>query len=143
MFISKIKPQSLLGIALLASTVTVNWQTAASAQQDDITALLEQTVEIMNKGLPTIIEPGIQWDSSVAGPGKKLTYNYTMMNYKSADLEGTEFASYVSESITNEVCSNPMTQIFPENGVLLSFNVYDNTHNLITQVEVADSDCNY
>jgi hypothetical protein len=142
MFINTFKPKSLLSIALLASTVTVSSQGVVKAQSEDISEILVQTAEIMNKSLPMMVSPGVQWDSSVAGPGKKLSYEYTLVDYSVDEIDGKEFAQNISQSITNEICTNPMTQIFPENGVLLNFNVYDNSHNLITQVEVENSDCN-
>jgi hypothetical protein len=39
------------------------------------------------------------------------------------------------------VCTTSATQIFPDNGVSLNFNYYDNTHNLIAKIQVAPRDC--
>ena len=144
MFTAKMKAKSLLGIALTASTVTiVGWQATVRAEQENISELLVQTANTMNKNLPMMIDRDTQWDSSLAGPGKMLSYNYTLVNHSAAQIDGTQFAKNVRKPLTKTICTNPATQIFPQNGVLLNFNYYDNTRNLIARVKVTPDDCGY
>ncbi len=140
MLTAKIKAKSLLSIALFASTVTLTWQTSAQAEEN-ISELLVQTANMMNKNLPMMIDQNTQWDSSFAGPGKILSYNYTLVNYSATQIDGKQFARNIRQPLTNSICTNPTTQIFPENGVMLNFNYYDNTRNLIARVQVTPSDC--
>lgn len=88
-----------------------------------------------------MIDENTQWDSSSAGAGKTLSYNYTLVNYSAANIDSSVFASNIRSTITNTICTTPATQIFPDNGVSLNFNYYDQTHKLITKIEVAPSDC--
>jgi hypothetical protein len=145
MLITQTRAKSLLGMALLATTVTLGCQVSAKAQEEDneIFQLLVQTAEIMNEGLPMMIDQDVQWDSSFAGPGNKLTYNYTLVNYLAAEIDSTLFVQNIRQPLINSICTDPETQFFPDNGVLLNFNYYDNVHNLIANVEVLPTDCNY
>lgn len=143
MITTKIKAKSLIGIALLSAMTTIGWQSAAKAGQENISELLVQTANMMNKNLPMMIDQDTQWDSSFAGPGKMLSYNYTLINYSATQIDGTEFAKNVRAPLADTICTNPATQIFPQEGVLLNFNYYDNTRNLIARVMVEPSDCGY
>ncbi len=137
------KAKSLLGIALLTGMTNIGWQSTARAEQKNISELLVQTANMMNKNLPMMIDQDTQWDSSFAGPGKMLSYNYTLINYSATQIDGTEFARNIRTPLANTICTNPATQIFPQEGVLLNFNYYDNTRNLIARVKVEPSDCGY
>lgn len=144
MLLTRTKIKSLFGITLFASAVNLGLQVTATAEPEanlNISELLVQTAEMMNQSLPMMIDQDTQWDSSLAGPGKKLSYNYTLVNYSVDEIDGIEFARSIRQPIADSICTNPATQIFPENGVLLNFNYYDFAHNLIARVEILPSDC--
>ena len=143
MFAAKIQKQSFLGIALITSTIALGLPTSVKAQSEDISAILVQTADMMNANLPTMIDEDIQWDSSVAGPGKILSYNYTVFNYDSTKIDTEQFSDNIHGFLVDTVCTAPVTKILPENGVLLNFNYYDSEHELITKVQVPPSDCGY
>ena len=132
---------------MLVGMTTIGWQTSIKAEQK--TALgslysedfLTQISNMMNSTLPMIVEEGVQWDSSYAGPGKILNYNYTMLDYSASEIDGEMFANTIRHDLTNTICTTPETQLFPNNGVLLNFNYYGRDRSLITRVEVAPSDC--
>ena len=48
---------------------------------------LLQTADEMNKNCPMMIDHDTQLDNTIAGPGKLLTYNYTLVNYTGAELD--------------------------------------------------------
>ena len=141
MLTSKVKAKSLLGISLVACTSAIAIQAPIKAETNDISAILVQTADAMNRTLPMMVDRDTRWDSSVAGPGKVLSYKYTLMNYSANQIDGTQFARSIRPTLTNAICTNPATQIFPDNGVLLNFNYYDRGSNLIARVEVAPNDC--
>ena len=141
MLTSKIKAKSLLGITLAASAGAIAFQSPAQAEISNISEILVQTADMMNQTLPMMVDRDTRWDSSFAGPGKTLSYKYTLVNYSANQIDGTQFARNIQPTLTNMVCTNPATQIFPDNGVLLNFNYYDKTSNLIARVKVTPSDC--
>jgi hypothetical protein len=144
---SKIKIKSFWGIVLLTGMVTAVGQSPVRAEQDNILGaagseeFLQTMARMMNSSLPLMIEENVRWDSSSAGPGKNLNYNITVINASAKDYYTSMFLSDIRKSVTNDICKTPGTQMFSEYGILLNFNYYDRSHNLITKVEVNPSDC--
>jgi hypothetical protein len=99
------------------------------------------TAKMMNSSLPLMLDENTRWDSSSAGPGKTLSYNYTLVNTSAKDVYSSVFVSNIRKTITNDICKTPASQTFSDNGVSLNFNYYDRSHNLITKVEVDPKDC--
>lgn len=132
--------KSLLGVAVVASATAI-LPSPAQAEINNISELLVETANMMNQSLPMMIDQDTRWDSSFAGPGKMLSYKYTLVNYSASQIDGVQFANNIRNPLTETICSNPATQIFPDNGVLLNFNYYDNSRNLIARVKVAPGDC--
>ena len=133
--------------AMLVCMTTIGWQPSSKAEQKTAFGnlyseeFLTQVSSMMNTTLPMMVEEGVQLDSSYAGPGKTLNYNYTMLDYSASQIDGKMFANTIRHDLTNTICTTPETQIFPNNGVLLNFNYYDRDRSLITRVEVAPTDC--
>ncbi len=141
MFICKTKAASLLKMSLTACTMAIAWQAPSRAEINNISEILVQTSNMMNQSLPMMVDEDTRWDSSFAGPGKMLSYKYTLVNYSANQIDSTQFAQNIRTPLTNTICTNPATQIFPENGVLLNFNYYDNALNFIATVKIAPHDC--
>jgi hypothetical protein len=84
MLTSKIKVKSWWGIALLTAMVTIVSPSSVKAEQDNMFEMigsedfLQMTAKMMNSSLPMMVDADTQWDSSSAGPGKTLSYNYTL-----------------------------------------------------------------
>lgn len=140
------KVSSFLGMTLLVTMAATAWQSPAKAETDISQMIgseefLKMTANMMNSNLPMMLDEGTQWDSSYAGPGKMLTYNYTLVNYSASQIDGSMFANSIRSTLADTICTTPATQIFPDNGVMLNFHYYDNTRNLIARVNVAPSDC--
>ncbi|MEM8722329.1 MAG: hypothetical protein AAGE84_24055 [Cyanobacteria bacterium P01_G01_bin.39] len=133
--------KSFLGIVCAASTSAIIQQYPAQAEINNISELLVETANMMNKNLPMMVDSDTRWDSSFAGPGKMLSYKYTLIKYSASQIDGVQFAQNIRTPLTDTICNNPATQIFSENGVLLNFNYYDNALNLIARVEIAPEDC--
>jgi len=91
--------------------------------------------------LPMMVDGDTRWDSSIAGPGKVFSYKYTLLNLSANQIDGAQFAKNVHPTLTNLICNNPATQIFPDNDVLLNFNYYGKGNNLIARVKVTPTDC--
>jgi len=142
MLTSKIKAKSLLGVALAACSTAIAFQAPTQAEIGNMSEVLVQTADMMNKMLPMMVDGDTRWDSSSAGPGKTLSYKYTLVNHSANQIDGAQFARNIHPTLTDMVCTNPATQIFPDNGVMLNFSYYDKTSNLIARVEVAPNDCN-
>lgn len=141
MFISKAKAGSLLSLTLAACTTAIAWQAPVKAEINNISKILVQTSDMMNQSLPRMVDEDTRWDTSFVGPGKMLNYKYTLLKYSVDQIDREQFAQYIRTPLTNSICTNPATQIFPDNGVLLGFNYYDNAQNHIATIKITPKDC--
>ncbi|MGL5834851.1 MAG: hypothetical protein ACRC1Z_16685 [Waterburya sp.] len=147
MFTSKIKIKPFWNIALLTVMAIAGGQSSVKAEPNNMLGdigseqFLQTTANMMNSSLPMMIDENVRWDSSSAGPGKTLSYNYTLVNTSAKDVYSSMFVSNIRQTISNDICKVPGTEIFSDYGVTLNFNYYDRSHNLITKVEVDPQNC--
>jgi len=141
MSILKTKAASFLSITLATCATAIAWQSPLRAEISNISELLVQTSKVMNQNLPMMVNEDTRWDSSFAGPGKMLSYKYTLVNYSANQIDTVQFTQNIRTYLTDTICTNPATKIFPENGVSLNFNYYDNALNFITMVKLTPNDC--
>jgi len=149
MFTKKNKLKSFLSLLLLAGVASVGFQPSTKAENNTLAGMissegfLTRTADIMNQRLPIMVDNDTRWDSSSAGPGKSLNYYYTLVNHSANNIDGYVFAKNAHQLLIERVCNEPSVVMFPQGGVLLNFNYYDNTRNLIARVKVEPSDCGY
>ena len=151
MFATNFKVKSFVSLLLLTGVASIGLPKSIKAENKNIVIaeattsedFLHQTVNLMNRVLPMMVDGNTRWDSSYAGPGRSLSYNYTLVNYSAANIDGSLFAKNVRVLLKDKVCNEPTIAVFPQEGVLLNFNYYDNTRNLIARVKVEPSDCGY
>ncbi|MGL5793323.1 MAG: hypothetical protein ACRC06_02770 [Waterburya sp.] len=149
MLITKLKSKLVFSALLLTSITSVSYPSLVKAENVDLSEMVASedflvlTADMMNKSLPLMLDQDTRWDSSSAGPGKTLNYNYTLVNYSASQIDKTKFTKNNHQLLTQMICDEPATQIFPQGGVLLNFNYYDNINKLIANVKLEPSDCGY
>ncbi|MEL6927907.1 MAG: hypothetical protein AAFO95_04655 [Cyanobacteria bacterium J06600_6] len=142
MLTSKIRTRSLLGITLAACSTAIAFQTPTQAQKvANISEVLVEASGIINQQLPMQIDPTVRWDSTFAGPGKLMNYNYTLLAYSSEELDGNLFRQQFRPFVNNMLCNESSAQIFRDNNVSLNVNVYDSQRSLVSRVKVSPSEC--
>ena len=142
MFTAKRRVKSLLGVGLAASLAAIALQTSARAQKvQNISQLLVEASEIINQQLPITLDPTVRWDSTSAGPGKLMNYNYTLVTYSANQLDRSSFEQQFRPFVSNILCNESSSQIFRDNDVALNINVYDNSSSLVGKVKVYPAEC--
>ncbi|MEL6494414.1 MAG: hypothetical protein AAFQ41_04725 [Cyanobacteria bacterium J06623_7] len=142
MFTSKIKASSCLGIGLAACVGAIAFQAPTRAQKvANISQVLVEASDFINLNLPMTLDPSVRWDSSSAGPGKIMNYNYTLLGYSADSIDGTLFARQFRPVVSSILCNESSSKIFRDNDVALKVNIYDNSQNLITRVQVTPTEC--
>ncbi|MBE9046192.1 hypothetical protein IQ255_17570 [Pleurocapsales cyanobacterium LEGE 10410] len=142
MFTFKIKAQSLLSIALAACTSAIAFQSPTKAESSNISEFLVETSDTINQNLPMKLDRDTRWDSTFVGPGKMLSYNYTLLRYSATQIDSNLFARQFRPYLTNVLCNNSSSRIFRENEITMSVNVYDNSRILISRIKVSPNECN-
>ena len=136
------KATSVVGVCLAACATAIAVQSPTQAQKvRNISQLLAEASGVINQQLPMNIDPTVRWDSTSAGPGKLMNYNYTLTAYSAAELDGNAFRQQFRPFVNNMLCNEPSSKVFRDNNVSLNINVYDNRRSLVSRVKVSPAEC--
>ncbi|WP_013321122.1 hypothetical protein [Gloeothece verrucosa] len=130
-------------VALIASTITLGFSSSVLAQSDQLSTQLINSANQLNQQLPKMIDPDTRLDSTQGGPGRQLSYNLTLVNYSSNQINNQKFYQNVSPLVRKEACTHQGTQVLFNNKILIRFNYYGNDGRLISTIEVNSSDCGF
>jgi hypothetical protein len=94
----------------------------------------------MNKRCPVFIDKDTRLDSTVAGPGKRLMYNYTLINFTAEQIQIQQFLSVLTPQIMNNVRTNPDMKEYRRHKITLVYSYKDKDGKFITRIEVKPTD---
>lgn len=126
--------------ALIGRAVSNTGEPSAASRLKVDEALVKVTDRV-NKKLPIIIDGVIRWDSTVAGPGPRLTYHYTILPARASDIIASGFDQGLVSDLRNSLCTDPDMQVFFKNGVVVSSSYRGNDGRHVTKVDVTPRDC--
>jgi Tfp pilus assembly major pilin PilA len=116
--------------------------TAAKDDDELWQARLRATANEVNKGLPITFDKVTRLDTSMAGPGRKFTYYYTLVTLSRTSIDDSRLAKF-AETIKNRACTNKDMDEFFQNKTVVGFHYSDRDGNLVKQIEVHPTDCGY
>jgi hypothetical protein len=132
------------GLLLLVGVVGVSSGMLPSVMPDlseNIEARLEREAENANKKFPRQIDADTRVDSITAGPGKMLTFNYTMLNYPGSAIDEGKFREAMADKVRKEACASTGLQPFIREGVSIGYSYVGNDGIPLTTLVVSPSDC--
>ena len=94
-------------------------------QQDFDTVLMEISNEI-NKNLPMMIDENTRVDSTLGGPGNKITHFYTLVNHSAQDIDIETLKPTLKKQLINNYKSSSGMKDLRENDVELQYIYRDN-----------------
>ena len=86
----------------------------------------EQLMKIsseINKSCPFMVDQDTRLDNTMGGPGKSITYHYTLVNYLEEDINSDELRKYITPQLINNIKTNDDMKTFRENEVSLKYNI--------------------
>jgi hypothetical protein len=104
---------------------------------------LQKVAEYINQRLPMTTDADTRADSTLAGPGKKFTYLYTIKSYSSAEIDPVAFSREMTPEIRNMACSAPDLQLFYQKGVTLVYSYRGNDGRFIGKIEITPAACGH
>jgi hypothetical protein len=122
---------------------TVIFMPALKAASDPdvlLNKFLLKNAEINNKTCPRDINQHLRLDRFEAGD-KKMTINYTLLEYESTEVNGNELRPSVSRDIREGVCREEGSAALIKKGVAFVFAVHGKDGGLIFDYQVAQKDC--
>jgi hypothetical protein len=100
---------------------------------------LAETSSQMNGKLPMKVDQYTRLDSTMPGPGKRLTYMYTLLSFPPG-VAPAEFASALRPSIVNSCKTSPQFATFREQGVELHYVYRDTAGKHVGEIIVSPDD---
>lgn len=94
-----------------------------------------------NGAAPAEIDPDTRLDGARAGPGLKLTTNYTLVNAEADGVDGTKFEKNLVPTIEKGACENPDLRPLIDQGVLVVLEYRGKQGNLIGAVNIKRATC--
>jgi len=96
-----------------------------------------------NKSLPMTIDRNTRLDSTVAGPGNRLTYFYTLTNHSASQVNPPSFRTQHAPRIKQTVCGSSDMQSLMKKGMTAVYIYRTNDGKEVMRLDFAPSDCGY
>jgi hypothetical protein len=103
---------------------------------------LVATANQLNMNLPIMLDSETRLDSTMALPGKKFAYYYTLVNFSVDELDVENFESIMKPTILNSIKTNSDLQEFRDNKVTMVYLYKDKSGNEIIKFEFTHDDYN-
>jgi hypothetical protein len=100
-----------------------------------------QAAEMLNKSLPKMIDEETKFTSVTPGPGKKLTYHFTLVSTKSTDLDKQMFTENIRKGAVDHVCTTKESTKILKAGVELCYLYNGVDKKIISDFCIKNSDC--
>ncbi len=97
---------------------------------------IAQTVKDINKALPKMISEDIRLDPASAGPGKRLTYNYTVFRENTSQSIKANLSK-----LRQDVCNSKHTAFFLSKGSTIVYIYHTPNGAELFRLTVEPSDC--
>jgi hypothetical protein len=128
---------NLTSCSSLLKEVANNSDTEKSDADEKI---LFQTSSEMNKKLPMMVDRSTRIDTTTPGPGKMLTYKYTLVDIAAADIDKEKFKQKLLPTLIENYKTNPATQSMRKAGIIIKFKYFDKKGVFITDMTVDPKD---
>lgn len=104
---------------------------------------LVKVVDQINKQLPRTVDSDTRWDATEAGPGRRFTYQYTIVAARAAEVDAAWFYQNMSSNLRNSVCTNQDMSVFFKNGVTVVYSYRGRDSRHITKIELSPQNCGF
>ena len=105
----------------------------------NIEALVESSKQI-NASLPMQVDAGTRLDSTMAGPGSRFTYMYTLVNNTSSELNSVDFINAMKPNLINGYKTNPAMAVYRKNDVELHYYYRDKNGSIVAKIVISPKD---
>jgi hypothetical protein len=139
-FVMRLVAAPLL-VALLLAAYTDMLPKSAGELVEGIESRLERLAARAGKELPRTVNENMRIDNVIAGPGKVLTYNCTLLKYNAGRINAARFRENMEGEIRKNVCSSSELKHFIDEDVRVAYAFSGNDGNPVVTVTVDPEDC--
>ena len=94
----------------------------------------------MNESLPMMLDSDTRINSVIAGTGKTMKYNMTLVNYAESELVIDELKEALAPTILNVIKTSPSIQPLRDEKVTFAYVYYDNEGVFLFELEFGHED---
>jgi hypothetical protein len=143
---------SLLFIAVHANAINMPIQNLfvsmverSGMPANDVTVdqALQRVAIKMNRHLPSEVDKETRLEKMTAETGKQLTYHYTLVKFKSSDVNRMKFKSAMEPLLKKRLCSSDEMKTFLRNGVNIVYAYRALDVQPVASFKYSPSDCGY
>jgi hypothetical protein len=106
-----------------------------------IESALTKMADQLNKRLPMAVDKETRWDNILPGPGRRFTYNYTIVAAKMSDIDKAYFRQTMQAHLKNHVCASPDMKIFFINGITVGYSYRAADGIFLEKIDLTPKDC--
>lgn len=136
--------RELMLLLVLSSTCLAGSAAAADPQKPasaaEIRQALQQTARSMNETLPRMLDADTRLESTVAA-GREFRYNYTLVNYRAAEVDGAVIQQKMRDKLRSNVCDDARMRVFVANKIPVSYAYHGNDGKEITRIRIDTATC--
>ena len=138
------RPDPLLAIivviigAVAGAAVVGSLRTGHDA--DSFNRDLLRTANELNKNLPIIVDSETRWDTSMAGPGNKFTYVYTLSNRSKSELDIPTLQKTLRPPIIANYKTSSQMKGWRDGNVELHYQYKDKNGEFVFEIAVSPKD---
>jgi uncharacterized membrane protein YeaQ/YmgE (transglycosylase-associated protein family) len=113
----------------------------AKAGPEEAQRMLAESAQRMNSRLPRMIDEATRLEKVVAGPGKRLTYLYTITDAPASEYSWAQLADPLRQQLVAQLCGNRQTRDILSKEIVIGQQYSGNDGRLIGSLALAASDC--
>lgn len=102
---------------------------------------LAETARDIGRDLPRQVDPETRLDSVVAGPGRRLSYVYTLVNKPGREVNVEGFNATMQPLLRSSICGKAGMQWLIRNGVTLAYNYKGSDGKFVSMIEILPQHC--
>jgi hypothetical protein len=117
----------------------------SGAPADDMTVeqALDRVANQINKNLPLEVDKHTRLDKVTHEARKQLTYHYTIVTLRSADVNKADFEKAMQPQLKKKLCESNEMKNFLKNGVSIAYSYRGSDAQPVGNFKYAPSDCGY
>ncbi len=102
--------------------------------------VLRQNAKEMNRKCPLIVQEGVRLDSTSAGPGKRFTYNYTLITQSRDSIDAKSMGNRLRPNLTNNLRTSKSLEILRKNKPDVNYRFFDRKGRLVLTILIRAED---
>lgn len=101
----------------------------------------EEAARIINRDAPVFVDKETKMDKATVGPGSRITYHHTLMNYSSTDVDAQWLKNNLLPIVKSNVCKNNNMRKALQHGGIYGYSYSGKDGVFITDFAISKDEC--